>query len=148
MKGLILISHGPLAEGMMKTAEIFFGENIPQLKALVLSTQDDPEDFRIRLQATMNEVNDGEGVLIFADLLGGTPCNQSAFVLNEQVTVLTGMNLPMIMECLGMRMSGDIDIVALEETSKNGIVNFNRLLEEKKNTGRTRRRPAEVPAED
>lgn len=148
MKGLILISHGPLAEGMMKTAEIFFGENISQLKALVLSTQDDPEDFRTRLQAAVNEVNDGEGVLIFADLLGGTPCNQSAFVLNEQVTVLTGMNLPMVMECLGMRMSGDIDIAVLEETAKNGIVNFNRLLEEKKKTSRNRRRHGEVSAEN
>lgn len=46
MKGILLISHGPLAEGMLKTAEIFFGENIPQMKAVVLNTQDDPEDFR------------------------------------------------------------------------------------------------------
>ena len=49
MKGILLISHGPLAEGMLKTAEIFFGENIPQMKAVVLNTQDDPEDFRGRL---------------------------------------------------------------------------------------------------
>ena len=35
MKGILLISHGPLAEGMLKTAEIFFGENIPQMKAVV-----------------------------------------------------------------------------------------------------------------
>ena len=110
MQGILLISHGPLAEGMLKTAEIFFGENIPQMKALVLNTQDDPEDFRGRLQAAVDEVNTGEGVLVFADLLGGTPCNQSAFVLNEKVTVLTGMNLPMVMECLGLRMSGEVAI--------------------------------------
>ena len=98
MKGILLISHGPLAEGMLKTAEIFFGENIPQMKAVVLNTQDDPEDFRGRLQEAVKEVDTGEGVLVFADLLGGTPCNQSAFVLDEQITVLTGMNLPMVME--------------------------------------------------
>ena len=105
MKGILLISHGPLAEGMLKTAEIFFGENIPQMKAVVLNTQEDPEDFRGRLQEAVKEVDTGEGVLVFADLLGGTPCNQSAFVLNEQITVLTGMNLPMVMECLGLRMA-------------------------------------------
>ena len=124
MKGILLISHGPLAEGMLKTAEIFFGENIPQMKAVVLNTQDDPEDFRTRLQEAVKEVDTGEGVLVFADLLGGTPCNQSAFVLNEQVTVLTGMNLPMVMECLGMRMGGEISMETLEETARNGIVNF------------------------
>ena len=143
MKGILLISHGPLAEGMLKTAEIFFGENIPQMKAVVLNTQDDPEDFRTRLQEAV-KVDTGEGVLVFADLLGGTPCNQSAFVLNEQVTVLTGMNLPMVMECLGMRMGGEISMETLEETARNGIVNFNTMLEEKKKA--TRRRRSKEPA--
>ena len=66
MKGILLISHGPLAEGMLKTAEIFSGENIPQMKAVVLNTQDDPEDFRGRLQEAVKEVDTGEGVLVFA----------------------------------------------------------------------------------
>ena len=154
MQGILLISHGPLAEGMLKTAEIFFGENIPQMKALVLNTQDDPEDFRGRLQEATAEVDTGEGVLVFADLLGGTPCNQaltlvnekvhqSAFVLNEKVTVLTGMNLPMVMECLGLRMGGEVSVDQLEETAKTGIVNFNKMLEEKKKAGRSRRRGKE-----
>jgi mannose/fructose-specific phosphotransferase system component IIA len=147
MKGILLISHGPLAEGMLKTAEIFFGENIPQMKAVVLNTQDDPEDFRGRLQEAVKEVDTGEGVLVFADLLGGTPCNQSAFVLNEQITVLTGMNLPMVMECLGLRMGGEISTDTLEETAKTGIVNFNKMLEEKKKAGRSRRRSKEEPTE-
>ena len=109
-----------------------------------MNTQDDPEDFRTRLQEAVKEVDTGEGVLVFADLLGGTPCNQSAFVLNEQVTVLTGMNLPMVMECLGMRMGGEISMETLEETARNGIVNFNTMLEEKKKA--TRRRRSKEPA--
>ena len=143
MQGILLISHGPLAEGMLKTAEIFFGENIPQMKALVLNTQDDPEDFRGRLQAAVDEVNTGEGVLVFAGLVGGTPCEQCAFVLNEKVTGLTGMNLPMVMECLGLRMGGEVSVDQLEETAKTGIVNFNKMLEEKKKAGRSRRRSKE-----
>ena len=81
------------------------------------------------------------------DLFGGTPCNQSAFVLNEQITVLTGMNLPMVMECLGLRMGGEISTDTLEETAKTGIVNFNKMLEEKKKAGRSRRRSKEETAE-
>ena len=117
------------------------------MKAVVLNTQDDPEDFRGRLQEAVKEVDTGEGVLVFADLLGGTPCNQSAFVLNEQITVLTGMNLPMVMECLGLRMGGEISTDTLEETAKTGIVNFNKMLEEKKKAGRSRRRSKEETAE-
>ena len=58
--------------------------------------------------------------------------------------MLTGMNLPMVMECLGMRMGGEISMETLEETARNGIVNFNTMLEEKKKA--TRRRRSKEPA--
>ena len=147
MKGILLISHGPLAEGMLHTAEVFFGKDIPQMNYLLLNADDDPVDFRGRLEEAVKAVDTGDGVLVFADLLGGTPCNQSMFVASDKVTVITGMNLPMVMECLGMRMGGEISADALEETGKGGIVNFNKILEEKKNSGRKRRRSKEASEE-
>ena len=46
MKGILLISHGPLAEGYIKTLEMFFGEGIPQLDSHILRKDDAAEDFR------------------------------------------------------------------------------------------------------
>ena len=49
--------------------------------------------------------------------------------------------------CLGLRMGGEISTDTLEETAKTGIVNFNKMLEEKKKAGRSRRRSKEETAE-
>ena len=43
-----------------------------------------------------------------------------------------------------MRMGGEISMETLEETARNGIVNFNTMLEEKKKA--TRRRRSKEPA--
>ena len=49
------------------------------------------------------------------------------------------MNLPMIMECLGMRYSDSIDVNALVEAGKNGVVNFSEVVAQKKNKKRNRK---------
>lgn len=131
MKGILLISHGPLAQGMFETAEIFFGQNIAQFAYLTLAADEDPEIFRAHLKEAIKEVNAGDGVIIFADLFGGTPCNQCAFIADEAYQVITGMNLAMVMECLAQRVN-DISLAKLMEAGKEGIVNYNMLLEAKK----------------
>ena len=92
MQGILLISHGPLAQAMLKTAEIFFGTDQPQLQALSLSSQETAEDYRRRLQEAVNQLDRGQGVVILADLMGGTPCTQTAFLDQDRITVITGMN--------------------------------------------------------
>lgn len=139
MKSVLLISHGILAEGMKKTAEIFFGENIPQFDALCLDVSETAEDYRQRLIDKVNELDNGDGVLVIADLFGGTPCNQCVFLDPSKVTVITGMSLPMVMECLAARES-DFDADMFVDGIKGSIVNFSKTLEEKKAEKRARRR--------
>lgn len=139
MKSVLLISHGILAEGMKKTAEIFFGENIPQFDALCLDVSETAEDYRQRLIDKVNEMDAGDGVLVIADLFGGTPCNQCVFLDPTKVTVITGMSLPMVMECLASRES-DFDADMFVEGIKGSIVNFSKTLEAKKSEKRARRR--------
>jgi PTS system mannose-specific IIA component len=46
----------------------------------------------------VGEVDDGDGVVILTDLLGGTPTSLSLSVLkDEKVEVVTGVNLPMLL---------------------------------------------------
>ena len=143
MKGVLLISHGILAEGMKKTTEIFFGENIAQFDALCLDVTETAESYRERLIKKVDELDSGEGVIVIADLFGGTPCNQCVFLDPSKAKVITGMSLPMVMECLAAR-EGEFDGDMFVEGIKASIVNFSKVLEEKRAEKKNRRRRTAV----
>lgn len=132
MRGVLLISHGTLAEGVKKTTEIFFGENIPQFDSLCLSVSQTAESFRELLLAKVDELDQGNGVIVIADLMGGTPCNQCIFLDPQKCQVVTGLNLPLVMECLASRESEEFDFDNFAEHMKESIVNFSKLIKEKK----------------
>lgn len=142
MVGVLLISHGILADGMRETAKVFFGPEIPAFDSLCLETSETAESYREKLIAKVDEMDQGEGVIVIADLLGGTPCNQCAFLNPEKVQVITGMSLPMVMEILAMRDAG-IDMDTFVENIRGSIANFSKMLEEKKAKKRNRRASAE-----
>ncbi len=127
MQGIVLISHGGMAEGMMDSAKMFFGE-LEQVTACSLQPADSPEDFDVRLEAAIAKVNSGEGVIVLADLLGGTPANRSAYKASDDVQIVTGMNLTMFLELLGLRLGGEVQVANLIEAGQNGIVCLNQLL--------------------
>ena len=102
MKGIILASHGRLAEGLLDTLTIFSGEP-QQIRALCLLPGEEITDFMKTLEDAIQEVDTGDGVVIFCDLLFGSPCNCSARLLQdpiyaEKISVITGMNLCMVLE--------------------------------------------------
>ena len=132
MIGVLLMSHGPLAAGMLKSAELFFGENIKQVEALCLEAEDDLDGFDEQIETAIARLDSGAGVIVLCDLLGGTPCNRSARFANKNVQVITGMNFSMILELLGKRMSAkdlnDIDIESLIKVGQRGIISLNQFL--------------------
>ena len=136
MIGILLMSHGKMAEGMLDSAKLFYGE-VEKVKAICLEPGDNPEDFGNRIKEAAAELDtDGCGVIAFCDLLGGTPSNQSMYVLNDRLQVIPGMNFCMLLELLGARMSydniDDINIDDLIETGKNGILSLNAIVNQAK----------------
>ncbi|MBQ1300104.1 MAG: PTS sugar transporter subunit IIA [Erysipelotrichaceae bacterium] len=132
MVGILLMSHGRMAEGMLDSSKLFFGDDIPQIKALCLMASDNPEEFDEKIRAAVEEIDDGQGVIAMCDLLGGTPCNRSALVLNDRLQVITGMNFSILLELLGKRMSvndiSEIDIPELIQVGKDGIISLNEFF--------------------
>ena len=131
MKGIVLASHGRLAEGMLDTLKIF-SDGAKQVEALCLMNGEDVTEFTERLKEAVNRVDTGDGAVIFCDLLFGSPCNCSARFFNDEaykdrVTVITGMNFPMVLEYEGARASG-MEIEELLETGKSGIADFGKML--------------------
>ena len=127
------ISHGKMAEGMLDAAHMFFGDDLPGVEALCFMSSDNPEDFDVKLKDAVARVNTGDGVIIFADLMGGTPANRSMYVLGDDVQVITGANMTMMLELLGTRLADGTKVSKelveqLQETGRTGIVNINALM--------------------
>lgn len=127
MKGILLISHGEMAKGMMNSISLFFGD-LKQLDCLCLKKEDNPDQFHDLMKEKINQLNSGDGVIILADILGGTPCNQAAYLVNEDIIVLTGMNLGMLIAIMSSRQGKTIDIDMVLDDGKTGINCLNDLL--------------------
>lgn len=109
--GLVVVSHGPLADGLRQAAEMIMG---PQeaLATLGLEPAQEMDQYRADLERLVREVDRGEGVLVLADLFGGSPANTAAYVLGPAVDVVCGCSLPMLIESLTVRLDGDLQSVA------------------------------------
>ncbi len=131
MVGILIVSHGNLVNGLLDSLRMFFGEEeLKQIEGLALLQSDDCTQFGSKIDEMLQKLDTGDGVIILADMLGGTPCNQSLMRLDENVTILSGINLPMLMELVYERKYGVIDIDTVLETGKDGITNAGtRLLE-------------------
>ncbi len=131
MVGILIVSHGNLVNGLLDSLRMFFGEEeLQQIAGLALLQSDDCKQFGSKIDEMLKKLDTGDGVIILADMLGGTPCNQSLMRMNENMTILSGINLPMLMELVYERKYGVIDIDTVLETGKEGITNAGaRLLE-------------------
>jgi PTS system mannose-specific IIA component len=104
MIGVVVATHGKLAEEMIRTAETVVGklELITAVSVVGISP-----DMRCDLKEAIQRVDQGEGVLLLTDLLGGSPTNLCVSFLQERkVEVVTGVNLPMLLKLSVLRGSG------------------------------------------
>lgn len=105
MVGLVITSHGRLAEELLSTARQIVGE-VPQAVACSIEPGTAPEVIRARVREAVRATDAGDGVIVLADLLGGTPCNQSLSLCSQaQVEVISGANLPMLIKANSLRVS-------------------------------------------
>lgn len=128
MKGIVIVSHGQMAPGMKDSLTMFFGNDIPQLETLSLTLDMGADEFGSALKEKIAAVDSGDGVVVFADVLGGTPFNQSAMLLNDNVDLIAGVNLGMLMEYLGTRQFSDFNAEELVEKGKNAVVDAKALF--------------------
>lgn len=106
MTGIVLSSHGGLAEGVLNSANMVFGSQ-EELVAVTLTPEDSPGSFRDKLEEGVGKLSDQSQVLFLVDLLGGTPFNQASSLLEgheDSWAILTGLSLPMLIAALSERM--------------------------------------------
>jgi PTS system mannose-specific IIA component len=139
MVGLVVATHGKLAEELLRTAEGIVG-GLEQCEAVSVGAGSSMEDARARLGEAVHRVDRGDGVLVLTDMFGGTPANLALTFLDEKLEVITGVNLPMILKLVGARTDGLPLAAAAELVTSHGQKNItlaSELLRSRARTSRT-----------
>jgi mannose PTS system EIIA component len=122
--GVLVISHEPLGTALIHCTRHIFKKMLPQLAALDVLPDEDPD---LALQAAKDllmRINDGSGVIVLTDCYGATP-SRIAQKLYEpfKVAVISGVNLPMLTKALTYRREPIEELVPkLMEGGKKSIL--------------------------
>ena len=131
MIGAVIVTHGLLARELLDAAERIVGRT-DGIRAVSMDWDDDVADAREEIESTIKDVDSGRGVLIFTDMFGGTPTNVSlAFLEQDHVEIITGVNLPMIIKLTSVQNNdGRLLEVAqeLRERGQNSIYVASEIL--------------------
>lgn len=103
MVGLVVATHGRLADEMVATAEQIVGK-LPLVATVSIEPGTALEDLRAKIRSAITDVEQGSGVIVLADLFGGTPCKESLMMCQRlNIEVLAGVNLPMLLKANSLR---------------------------------------------
>jgi len=97
MVGVVVATHGTLAEELVRTAQGVCGE-LPRVRSVEVSASLNMDQARAALSEAIHAVDEGQGVLVLTDMFGGSPANLALTFLDENLEVVTGVNLPMLVK--------------------------------------------------
>jgi len=122
MIGGVIVSHGKLAEELLNALTIIIGEAV-NIEAISIGWYDDVEESKKKINQSLKRVGQKNGVVIFTDMFGGTASNLSfSFLKDNQVEIITGVNLPMLIKFVSLQRSNNLKEVAkkvVEQGKKN-----------------------------
>lgn len=101
---IILASHGAFAAGALSCAEMLMGKQ-DGIAILAIQQESNIEQIRQQLLRDYQRLNQGQGVLILVDLMGGTPCNLASelALIQQDIMIYCGFNIPVLLEVLNNR---------------------------------------------
>lgn len=109
MIGLVLVTHGQLAEEFRHAVEHVVGPQ-ESFETVSIGADDDMERRRGDIIDAVARVDTGDGVIILTDMFGGTPSNLAISVMRAgTIEVIAGMNLPMLIKLTSVRVANDME---------------------------------------
>ncbi len=105
MVGILIVSHGDFAAGLLNAVELIAGRQ-EKVTTIGLHHEDGVEEFESKVNQALKELDEGDGVLAFVDILGGTPSNVIFRSLaKKKFKAIAGMNMAMVVQAVMMRDS-------------------------------------------
>ncbi|HJO73798.1 MAG: PTS sugar transporter subunit IIA [Rhodospirillales bacterium] len=103
MIGMVLVTHGRLAEELVAALEHVVGSQ-PNVIAVCIGPDDDMEQRRSEIMESAAKTDEGDGVVLLTDMFGGTPSNLAISVMDKaNVEIIAGVNLPMLIKLASVR---------------------------------------------
>lgn len=103
MIGIVVVTHGHLAEEMLRTLRGVLGP-LKGVAGVNAAGRDDPEVLRLAIAEAVDAVESGEGCLILTDMLGDSATNLSLAVSRKvSCEVVAGVNMPMLVKAVTSR---------------------------------------------
>ncbi|HQO28531.1 MAG TPA: PTS fructose transporter subunit IIA [Accumulibacter sp.] len=107
MIGIFLITHGSFGESLIQNVCHVLNKRPARIVQLGISAQDDPLEILPLARLLLQEVDEGEGVLLMTDVFGATPGNLALRLLEPgRIEGVAGVNLPMLLRALTYRELG------------------------------------------
>lgn len=123
--GLLIVTHGRIGEALLETATNMLG--LCPLRAEVLGIRQDCEPQEVLQQARglIEQLNEGAGVLVLTDMYGSTPSNIAGALGGRGVSVIAGVNLPMLVRVLNYPQLGLAEIAGKAVSGgHDGVLSF------------------------
>ena len=112
MIGILIVAHDSLGDSLVRAVTHVLGTRPPQFEVLSVAATDDPLQLLPAAREQVARLDSGDGVLIFSDIYGATPCNLACKLLQPgRVEGLAGVNLPMLVRAFTYRTRGMETIV-------------------------------------
>ena len=107
MIGIMIVAHDTLGESLVKAVTHVLGARPPQFEALPVTANDDPLLLLPQAREALVRLDTGDGVVIFSDIYGATPCNLAGKLIERgRVELVAGVSLPMLVRAFTYRDRG------------------------------------------
>lgn len=135
MVSIVIATHGGMAKELLRTAEMIVG-NQENIAVIDFEPEDGNSKLKDKYTKAIENLNLEEGLIFLVDLFGGSPFNVASQIAVEgnKMDVVTGVNVPMLLEVLVSRLTGTREeVVTLANTSGvEGIKVLSKVLSEVK----------------
>lgn len=134
MIGVLVISHGPLAEALLIAVQSLVGR-MEKVQGISIFPNENLSELKGQIQRKVREMDEGDGVLILTDMFGGTPTHLSLSSLEkEKIEVITGVNIPMLLALSSYRRGRSLKELGtlVKKSGRRSIISAKELIEGKR----------------
>jgi PTS system mannose-specific IIA component len=138
MVGVLIVSHGGFAEALNSTLQFLVGKQ-QKIGGVSIWPKDREKEIKDRIRQEIVKVNDGDGVVILTDVLGGTATNLSlSFLENEKIELLTGVNMPMLLTLSSYRKGKSLREIGklVKKSGRRSIILAKEVFKVRRKIGR------------
>jgi mannose PTS system EIIA component len=111
MVGILLMTHAPLGQAFITAVTHVFHARPERMEAIDVCADQDTNDVKTLAKKAIQRLDDGSGVLVITDVMGGTPSNCTLPLAEPgHVDIIAGISLPMLLRAITYR-NDTLDVV-------------------------------------